>query len=176
VIGRLLAALADALLLWYGLMLALLALKVSPHAVNEISGYRTIFDWLAGLQATDTVRAATAAAGLALCAVCAVLAWRSQPRRTPALELPANGRGSVTVAARAIERMAERAAAGAPSVTSASARHTGGAVEIDLTVSDPRALDASLSGAQKRTAEAFATHEIPPPPLNVTLARIATDR
>ena len=33
-----------ALLLWYGLMVVLLAVKVSPHTVNSLSAYRTLYD------------------------------------------------------------------------------------------------------------------------------------
>ena len=45
-IGRAILILFSLALIWYGLMLILLALKVSPHTVNQISGYRTAYNYL----------------------------------------------------------------------------------------------------------------------------------
>ena len=40
-------------LVWYGLMVVLLAVKASPHTVNSISAYRTLYHDAAGLTASD---------------------------------------------------------------------------------------------------------------------------
>ncbi len=51
-------------LVWYGVMVILLAAKVSPHTVNSISAYRTIYDTLAGFALSPglSVRSSPAAA------------------------------------------------------------------------------------------------------------------
>ena len=41
------------LLLWYGLMVVLLAVKVSPHTVNSLSAYRTLYNDAADLTRRD---------------------------------------------------------------------------------------------------------------------------
>ena len=53
-IGRAILILFSLALIWYGLMLILLALKVSPHTVNQISGYRTAYDYLSGRTAATS--------------------------------------------------------------------------------------------------------------------------
>jgi len=40
-------------LVWGGAMLVLLAFKASPDTINGLSGYRTAYDYLAGLEAQD---------------------------------------------------------------------------------------------------------------------------
>ena len=65
--GRALLLLFAVALIWYGLMLVLLALGVAPETVDQISGYRTAYDYLAGLvpeDISDTTRIVVAASGL----------------------------------------------------------------------------------------------------------------
>lgn len=80
---RLIIVLAVLALVWYGAMTVLLALKISPHAVNGISAYRTIYHHLATITAhdiTDRVRIIVAIAGLVCFVAFAALAWRALPR------------------------------------------------------------------------------------------------
>ena len=68
ILGRALALLLGLALIWYGLMLLLLALKTPRDTVESLSGYRAAFDWLAALQPPDVdggvTRAIVAGAGL----------------------------------------------------------------------------------------------------------------
>ncbi len=50
---RALTLLFGVVLVWYGLMVVLLAVKTSPHTVNSISAYRTLYHDAAGLTARD---------------------------------------------------------------------------------------------------------------------------
>lgn len=52
-------------LVWYGLMIVLLAVKVSPHTVNSLSAYRTLYDDAAGLTQNDFSTAVRFIAGIA---------------------------------------------------------------------------------------------------------------
>jgi hypothetical protein len=50
-------------LFWYGLMVVLLAVKVSPHTVNALSAYRTLYDDAATLKSSDFSTAGRLVAG-----------------------------------------------------------------------------------------------------------------
>ena len=52
-LGRIVLVLFALALVWYGAMLVLLAFKVSPHTVNQLSGYRSAYNYLAGLEPQD---------------------------------------------------------------------------------------------------------------------------
>ena len=70
-------------LVWYGLMVVLLAVKVSPHTVNAISAYRTLYDDVAGIKASDfttPVRFLVGIAGLIATVVFIYLALQEIPR------------------------------------------------------------------------------------------------
>ena len=110
-LGRLVTLLFALVLIWYGLMTLLLALKMSPSTVNAISGYRTAFDWLSDLAPADvdgaSTRAIIAATGVAAFLVFGFLALKQLPRPYLArrdLDLSADDRGEVTVEPRAIEQ------------------------------------------------------------------------
>ena len=56
VLGHIVAALTvvlGLLLVWYGLMVVLLAVKVSPHTVNSLSAYRSLYDDAVDLKRSD---------------------------------------------------------------------------------------------------------------------------
>jgi hypothetical protein len=115
-VGRLLTFLFVLALIWYGAMTVLLALKVSPHTVNSISGYRTAYSYLAGLTPHDvngsTTRAIVAGVGILAFLLFGYLAVKEilRPHFTRHdLELASDGRGEITVEPRAIERLAETA-------------------------------------------------------------------
>jgi hypothetical protein len=177
ILGRLITLVFALALIWYGLMTLLLALKVSPSTVNGISGYRTAFDWLSGLSPSKVDGAATrgivAGAGVLAFLVFGYLALKQLPRPYLArrdLDLPAGERGEVTVEPRAIERLAEVAAASHPGVTDARGRYAIDDLSVDLTVRRARGLADTLQDAQRRVVDALAQHELPVIPVNVTLA------
>ena len=62
---RLLTVVLGLALVWYGLMLVLLAAKVSPHTVNAISGYRSLYDDAAALTQNDFTTTVRWIAGVA---------------------------------------------------------------------------------------------------------------
>jgi hypothetical protein len=165
-----------AALIWYGLMTLLLALKVSPSTVNDISGYRTAFDWLAGLTPPDvddaTTRAIIAAAGIVAFLLFGYLAFKEIPRphfTRHDLALVADDRGEIGVEPRAIERLAETAAQQDPAVTGASGRYGDHDLTVNITVRRARDLPVTLRNTQHRVTAALAQHGLPTLPVNVTL-------
>jgi hypothetical protein len=175
-LGRLVTLLFALVLIWYGLMTLLLALKMSPSTVNAISGYRTAFDWLSDLAPADvdgaSTRAIIAATGVAAFLVFGFLALKQLPRPYLArrdLDLSADDRGEVTVEPRAIERLAEVAAISHPAVTDARGRYATDDLAVDLTVRRARDLATTLHDAQRRVVHALEQHKLPVLPVNVTL-------
>lgn len=166
------------LLAWYGAMLVLLALKVSPATVNGLSGYRDAYDFLAGLSADDITartRLITGLAGLAALLVFGYLAWREIPRPYLArgdLELSNGERGTVEVSARAIERAAEAAALAHPSVTDARALYGTDALTLEIGARRARDVATTLAEVHERAAESLRIHDLPPLPIHLTLTRL----
>ncbi|MEJ7718273.1 MAG: hypothetical protein WKF31_10035 [Thermoleophilaceae bacterium] len=75
----------------------------------------------------------------------------------------------MTVAPRAIERVAESAAFGNPAVTKAAGRWGGEDLDVDVHVDRARDLPATLRDVQAKVAEALVAHELPAVPVGVTL-------
>jgi hypothetical protein len=164
-------------LAWGGGMLMLLALKVSPSTINALSGYRTAYDYLAGLEPLDisaSTRLIAALAGLIACALFGYLAWRALPRpylaRTD-LRLVGDT-GSVDVDARVIERAAEIAVLDHPAVAAARARYATDDLTVHVSVSRPDALAATLTDVHQRARDSLARHELPVLPVNISLVRM----
>lgn len=175
-IGRLLVVVFALALVWYGVMVVLLALKFRPGPIDAISGYRTAFDFLAGLTARDitpTVRAITAGAGVLCLIVFGVVAYRALPRpyrtRRPLELTEADGHGDVRVTARAIERLAEHAAREHPGVSSASGRFATDALTVGVGVHRPGELAELLPDVQRRVRSQLERHELPALRVDVTL-------
>lgn len=176
VVGRLLVLILAAAFLWYGAMTALAAAKlISLDTADSLSGFRTAFDYLAGLTPGDfgsTTRLIIAAAGIVAFLVFGWLALKELPRprlaRT-ALELHDDGRGVASIEPRAIERVAETAAEENGDVTRASGRY--GTDDVAVTVSVRRARDIAdtLRDVQSRVRAALDQHGFPTIPVNVTL-------
>jgi hypothetical protein len=176
IVGRIFTLLFALALIWYGLMLVLLALKVSSATVNSISGYRTAFDWLSGLQPHDvdgaTTRAIVAGAGLLTFLVCGYAALKQLPRPYLArreLDLHADDQGEVTIEPRAVERLAEIAAREHPTISDARSRYAVDDLSVDVTVRRARDVPGALRDAQQRVVDALGQHELPAMPVNVTL-------
>jgi hypothetical protein len=165
-------------LVWGGAMLVLLALKAPPGTIDSLSGYRTAYDYLAGLTPQDvtaSVRTVATIGGLSAAVIFGVLAWRAVPRpylaRTD-LRLSAGERGTVDVNARAIERAAELAVLDHPAVAAARARYATDDLTVDISVNRADALPATLDDVHRRTHDSLVRHELPELPVNITLVRL----
>lgn len=180
--GALLArglAIAFALALVYGGGLeALLALKLhglGPDEVNRLTGYRTAYHWLAGLQRADftTDRSLIAGfGGLLVFLVFAALALRSLPRpyltRTE-IGLPPSDRGATIVRPRAVERIAEAAAQGNERVIGVTGRLGDGALHVDIGIDTAPGVAETLADVRARVRFQLGRHDLPVMPVNVTL-------
>jgi hypothetical protein len=172
---RLLTVVLGLALAWYGLMLVLLAIKVSPHTVNAISGYRSLYNDAATLSQgdfTSAVRWVAGVVGFLVFLLCAYLAVQEIPRPYLARgEIPVTEEetGATVVKPRAIERVAELAARGNAQVASAAGRLGDG--ELNLSVGLRRAGSAAdaLRDVRARVRSELDRHELPALPVNVTL-------
>jgi hypothetical protein len=178
VVARVLVVVFALALVWYGAMLALLALKVSPDTVNNLCGYRTAYDYLSGLQPNDITsgtRLIVGLAGLAAFLVFGYLAWRAIPRPYFArgeLRLGDGDRGSVDVRARAVERVAEHAAMEDGGVAGARGLYHGDALGLEIVARRARDVPELLYAARDRAVESLDRHDLPPLPVNVTLTGV----
>lgn len=177
-IGRLLVLAFAAALVFYGVMTVLLALKLPPDDIDTISGYRTVYDFLAGLTAQDidsTVRAIVAGAGTLTALVLGWVAYKAVPRPSlvPGIVHLSSGdderHGHTHVGARAVERLAVHAAAGHPAVAGVTSRLEGDAVTVGLALSRPREVADVLPDVQRRVRAQLERHDLPVLPVNVTL-------
>lgn len=173
--GRIVVLLVAAALFWYGLMLLLLAVKVDPGFVNSISGYRSAFDYLAGLMASDidsTTRAIVAGAGVLAFLVFGFLALRALPRPYLArhdLTLDGTVGQALVVEARALERAAEVAAREEEGVASAQARAGAERIEVDVSLERAERIGDALAGVRSRVRDALELHGLPLRPVDVAL-------
>ena len=162
-------------LVWYGLMVVLLAVKVSPHTVNSLSGYRSLYDDAVDLRRADftTVRRLIAGfAGLIVFLVFVYLALKAWPRPYLArgeIAVAEDPHGTTAVQPRAIERLAEIAARANSDVTAARGRLGDG--DLTVTVDSRRASTTAetLRDVQERVRAGLAAHDLPSLPVNVTL-------
>jgi len=174
-VGRVLVVLLALALVWYGLMLVLLALGVSAGTVDLISGYRTVFNAVSDLKGSnlsDPARVIAAIAGLVAFLLFGYLALKEIPRPYLArqdLELPQAGHGTVTVEPRAVERLAELAATRHPAVTGAAGRFGTDELVVNVTVRRARDVAATLTSVQEEVEEALGRHGLPIVPVNLTL-------
>jgi len=174
-VGRLLVILLALALIWYGLMAVLLVLGVSAGTVDLLSGYRTAFDYLAGLGEGDLsglARIIAAVAGVLAFVVFGYLAFKGLPRPYLArqdLELTADDHGAVVVEPRAIERVAELAASEHPAVAGAAGRYGDGELDVGLGVRRARDVAETLEDVQGRIAAALERHGLPVVPVHLTL-------
>jgi hypothetical protein len=172
---RVLTVVLGLALVWYGLMVVLLAVKVSPHTVNSLSAYRTLYHDLADLKASDfttAVRLIAGFAGLLAFLVFLYLAFQELPRPYLArgdVPLDHDDRGRTMVKPRAIERVAELAAEANPQVSSANGRL--GDTELNVAITARRASAAAdtLTDVHQRVRTDLERHDLPTLPVNVTL-------
>lgn len=177
-ICRLLVIAFAAALIFYGVMLVLLALKFAPGDIDTISGYSTIYDFLAGLTAQDidsTVRAIVAGAGILCAIVLGWVAYKALPRPYLArgtMHLSSGedeAHGHTDVGARAVERLATHAAGEHPAVAGVTSRLEGEAVAVGVALSRPREVADVLPDVRRRVRAQLERHDLPVLPVNVTL-------
>jgi hypothetical protein len=171
----LLILLLGAALIWYGLMVVLLAVKVSPHTVNSISAYRTLYDDAAGLRASDfdtVARLVAGVGGLIAFLVFLYLAFQQLPRPHLARSEVAVGgheRGCTSVKPRAIERLAELSARGNPAVASAAGRLDDQDLVLSIVARRAASVAQTIADVRSRVAADLDRHELPPLAVSVTL-------
>lgn len=176
-LARSLTVLLAAILIWYGAMVVLLAVKVAPHTVNSISAYRTMYDFLAKLRESDfsTLRRLLAGfGGLVAFVLFVYLALQELPR--PYLSrreviLSRGGSGLLTIEPRAIERLVEIAAACNGDARNPAAHLDGDSLTLNIGVSSARRAAETLSDVRRRAAADLARHELPDLRVNVTLTK-----
>ncbi|MDQ2894409.1 MAG: hypothetical protein M3Y09_01980 [Actinomycetota bacterium] len=172
---RALTVLLALALMWYGLMVVLLAVKVSPHTVNSLSAYHTLYDDVVGLKESDfstAVRFIAGAAGLVALMVFVYLAAQELPRPYLArgdVILQAHERGKTVVKPRAIERMAELAAHGNANVSTASSRLGDQELNVDVSVRRASLAAGTLTDVRTRVLTDLDRHQFADLPVNVTL-------
>lgn len=175
-VGRVLVALLGAAIAWYGLMLVLLAFKVSPGSVDDISGYRTAFDYLAGLSPADissSDRLIVAIVALVLASVALFLLWRGLPRphlARHAIEIEQTELGTTEIQPRAVERAVESAALEHPAVVGARARYDDDGIALAITARQAATLVDTLHQVEERAFESLGRHQIELRRVDVTLA------
>ena len=175
-IQRLLELALALALIWYGLMLAGLALDViGDRSADTYSGYRTAYDFVANLlagQASDSARLIAGIAGLVSFLLLLILAFKQLPHPYLArgdLELEAGDRGTLTVEPRAVERLAEGIALQHPAVASASGRFGTEDLAVLLAVRRTRGLPDTLRAVHRNVISGLERHGLPTVPVNVTL-------
>jgi hypothetical protein len=175
-IQRLLELALALALIWYGLILAGLALDVIGRGSAETySGYRAVYDFVADLlagRASDSARLIAAVAGLVAFFLLLTVAFKQLPRPYLArhdLELEADDRGTVTVEPRAVEHLAEGIALQHPAVASASGRFGTDDLAVLLELRRARDLPDTLRTVQRSVSSGLERHGLPTVPVNVTM-------
>ena len=174
-VGRALVALLALALIWGGVALALLALKVDEGAVNDVTGYRSVYDFFTGLGPGDfdgTTRLVLGLIGLAALVLFGYLAWKEIPRPYLArrdINLSRDERGDVVLEPRAVERLAEASALRQRGVTAASGRYGGDDLSVDVSVRRTNEPAEVLRGVHSAVYDAIEAHGLPTLPVNVTL-------
>jgi hypothetical protein len=162
-------------LFWYGLMVVLLAVKVSPHTVNALSAYRTLYDDAATLKSSDFSTAGRLVAGfggLIAFLIFIYLGSRAWPRPYLArgeVILEEHERGATVIQPRAIERLAELAARDNPEVTSAAGRLGDETLNVNIALRRASSAAATLGDVRQRVRAELERHELPTLPVHVTL-------
>ncbi len=162
-------------LVWYGLMVVLLAVKVSPHSVNSLSAYRTLYDDAVDLRRSDFTtawRLIAGFAGLIVFLLCIWLAFKAWPRPYLAraeITVDQAQHGSTAIQPRAIERVAEIAARANPDVTAARGRLGEEELTVGVDASHASRIEETLRDVHRRVEAELERHELPSLPVNVTL-------
>lgn len=174
--GNLLVFILACALIFYGAILVLLACKLlSASALNSVSGYRSAYDYLAGLEEGDlsgVFRLIAAALGVLAFLLFAYLGSKQLPRPYLArhdLQLADEPRGVVSVEPRAIERIAETAALEHASICSAAGRYGPGELTLEVTARHASGLATTLRETQQSVVAAIEQHGLPSTPIHINL-------
>jgi hypothetical protein len=171
---RALAVVFAVALIYGGVLNALLALKVGPSSVEQVSGYHAAYTWLAGLHRSNFTTVISLIAGLGGLLVFLVflfLAQQSLPRPSFArtdVGVASTG-GATLVRPRAVERVAEVAARGNDHVIGVTGRLGADAINVDVGLDAPDDLVQTLGDVRRRVAEDLERHHLSPLAVNVTL-------
>jgi len=174
-LGYVLTVALALILIWYGAMLVLLAAKVSPHTVNDISGYRALYHDAADLRRQNFTTLVRVIAGLAgFVAFCSFLSLALQRLFPPdairhTVTLGEGDRGSTAIEPRAIERLAEIAARGHRDVGHATGHLRDQQITVDIDVCRADTAAQTLRAVATQIADALAVHGLPALTVNVTL-------
>ncbi len=172
---RALTLMLGLVLVWYGLMVVLLAVKVSPPTVNMISAYRTLYSHVVSLKQSDfstLVRLVAGFGGLIVFLGFLYLTFRELPRPYLArgdVTLDEQQRGTTVVKPRAIERVAELAARGNRNVTAAAGRLGDQQLNLDIGIRQASITADTMDDVQRRVSADLHRHQLPSLPINVTL-------
>ena len=173
-VARVLVVLVGAAFVFYGVMLVMLATKVSPSTVNSTTVYPTAYPIPSALAAPDTRgadRGIVAAAGLLISLGALYLLWRALPKphlaRHPVL-LSSEEIGETVVRPRAMERVVELAALEDSRVVGARARFDDDVVVLNLKAKDALHLVDILRGARERARESLDRHGLDLEQVDVT--------
>lgn len=164
--ARGLAALIGLALLYYGAMLFLLAVKVDPGTIDDLSGYREAYDYLAGLEADDFGASERLLIGLVALAVglaAAFLAWRALPRphlARGAVTLREGDTGDTEVQPRAMERAVECAAIDHEEVDRARARYEDGKLVLSVSARNAARLVETLRELEGLAHASLDRHDL----------------
>jgi hypothetical protein len=175
-VERFLVALLGAAIAYYGLMLMMLALKVSPGFVNDVSGYRTAFDYLSGLAPGDissTARLIVGGVALVLALIAIFLLWRGLPRPHLArheVTVAETELGTTEIGPRAMERAVEAAALEHPAVVGARARLDDDGIALAITARNAGELVKTLHEVEDRAFASLDRHQLELERVDVTLA------
>jgi hypothetical protein len=179
---RALTALGLLAVAWYGLMVVLLAVKVSPQTVNGLSAYRTIDNAAAGLTGRDfttPVRLAAGAGGVIVFALFAYLALQELPRpgvvRGGDVGLEASPQGETVVRPRAVERVAEIVAGEHPNVDAVTGRLHQDSLQLTLGVLRAGDAAATLQTVRDEVIASLSRHGLPSLPVDVVLTGFSPD-
>lgn len=177
-LNRVLVVLLALALIWGGVAVALLAVKVGRASVSDVTGYRQLYRSVTGIASGDvqgSTRAWIAGAGVLCFLLFGLLAFKSLPRpyrarRVLELELDHEERGELTVAPAAVEHMAELAASQDERVASASGRYLSRALEVNVSLRRSPDLAEALTSVQSAVGDALEVHGLPAAPVTVTFA------
>ena len=162
------------LLIYGGVLTALLALKVGPGSIERISDYQRVYHWVAHLNRgafSTAVSLIAGFGGLIVFLLFIFLASQTLPRpyfaRTD-MGLESTG-GATLVRPRAVERIAEVAARRNPHVIGVTGRLGDEELSVDVGLDDAGTVRAVLGEVRSRVAEELERHHLPVMPVNVTL-------
>lgn len=182
-LGQVVTVLVALAVLWYGLILGLVATgAMNAGTAATVTGYRTVYDFLAGLSTADVdgvVRLFTGIGGLLAFLLFGWLALKQIPRPHLArgeLVLVRDERGEVTLAPRAFERAVETAAIRHSAVTEARGRYGGREVSVDIEVAQPTEVPETLREVQSRVRSSLRQSELPDVPVHVTVTGFNAER